>query len=79
MVYRIESNGQKIAYKVSIITIEGIKYAQFETDHFSTYVLAEVEANEKDNTPKTGVEINIMPYILGIVTIIGVAFIIKRR
>lgn len=79
MVYRIETNGQKIAYKVSIITIEGIKYAQFETDHFSTYVLAEVEANEKDNTPKTGVEINIMPYILGIVTIIGVAFIIKRR
>lgn len=81
MVYRVEENGQKIAYKVNVVTIDNIKYAQFETDHFSTYVLAETDpnSNEKDNTPKTGIETNTMPYVLGIVATIGIAFIIKRK
>lgn len=81
MVYRVEENGQKIAYKVNVVTIDNIKYAQFETDHFSTYVLAETDpnSNEKDNTPKTGIETNTIPYVLGIVATIGIAFIIKRK
>lgn len=81
MVYRIEGNGKKISYKVNVVTIDNVKYAQFETDHFSTYVLAETEPNssEKDNTPKTGTETNAMPYVLGIVATIGIAFIIKRK
>ncbi len=81
MVYRVEENGQKIAYKVNVVTIDNVKYAQFETDHFSTYVLAETEPNskEKDNTPKTGTETNTIPYVLGIVATIGIAFIIKRK
>lgn len=81
MVYRIEGNGKKISYKVNVVTIDNVKYAQFETDHFSTYVLAETEpnSNEKDNTPKTGTETNAIPYVLGIVATIGIAFIIKRK
>lgn len=81
MVYRVEENGQKVAYKVNVVTIDNVKYAQFETDHFSTYVLAETDpnSNEKDNTPKTGIETNTIPYVLGIVATIGIAFIIKRK
>lgn len=81
MVYRIEGNGKKVAYKVNVVTIDNVKYAQFETDHFSTYVLAETDlnSNEKDNTPKTGTETNAIPYALGVVATIGIAFIIKRK
>lgn len=81
MVYRVEENGQKVAYKVNVVTIDNVKYAQFETDHFSTYVLAETDpnSNEKDSTPKTGTETNTIPYVLGIVATIGIAFIIKRK
>lgn len=77
IVYRIEENGNKVEYKVTVIG----NYAQFETDHFSKYVLAEVEqnSNEKDNTPKTGTETNTIPYVLGIIATIGIAFIIKRK
>ena len=79
VVYRIEDNGNKIEYKVTVVG----NYAQFETNHFSKYVLAEVENNnnnnEKDDTPKTGTETNIIPYVLGIVTICGITFIIKRK
>ena len=81
MVYRIEGNGKKVAYKVNVVIIDNVKYAQFETDHFSTYVLAETASNskEKDNTPKTGTETNTIPYVLGAVATIGIAFIIKRK
>ncbi len=41
VVYRIEEDGNKVEYKVNIVTIDNKKYAQFETEHFSTYVLAE--------------------------------------
>lgn len=73
-VYRIADNGEKIKYKV---TVEN-NNATFETDHFSTYVLAEekteeqaaaVKQGEKDNTPKTGTN-NMTLYILGAVALI---------
>ncbi len=77
IVYRVEDNGNKIEYKVTIVG----NYAQFETDHFSKYVLAEIENNnnEKDDTPKTGTETNVMPYILGIIAVCGITFIIKIK
>ena len=46
-VYRVEDNGDKTEYKV---TVEG-NYATFETNHFSTYVLAEKEVTQ--NTVNT--------------------------
>ena len=52
VVYRVEEDGTKTEYSV---TVNG-ETATFETDHFSTYVLAEktVTDREKDDTPKTG-------------------------
>lgn len=41
VVYRIENNGNKIQYDVTVKNENGQDYAVFETDHFSTYVLAE--------------------------------------
>ena len=46
VVYRIEEDGTKTKYDV---TVEG-EYAVFETDHFSTYVLAEEKEQIQDNT-----------------------------
>ena len=49
VIYRITDNGEKIEYTATIETIDGIKYATFETDHFSTYVLAEKTATSESN------------------------------
>lgn len=40
VVYRIEGK-DKIEYGVKVIVMDNINYVQFETDHFSNYVLAE--------------------------------------
>ena len=45
IVYRIEEDGTKTKYDV---TVEE-EYAVFETDHFSTYVLAEEKEQVQDN------------------------------
>lgn len=56
IVYKVDTDGNKTEYKVNVTTEDNIKYAQFETDHFSYYVLAEQPTNKKlDNEPKTGV------------------------
>ncbi len=81
LIYRVEENGNKVEYKVNVVTIGNVKYAQFETDHFSKYVLAEVEQNskEKDDTPKTG-SINTISYveILAIISILGIIVLNKK-
>lgn len=77
-VYRIEDNGEKIKYA---ITVEG-DYATFETEHFSTYVLAETHqnSNEKDETPKTGIETtNITGYVLLITILSGVVIVTLKK
>lgn len=88
-VYRIEGT-DKIEYTVTIEEINGIKYATFETDHFSTYVLAdesttetekqtgEIAEGEKDETPKTGNE-NAVLNILGTIAIITIATVLTKR
>ncbi|MCI9365303.1 MAG: hypothetical protein HFJ54_01370 [Clostridia bacterium] len=57
LVYRIAENGEKVKYDTEIED----NYIIFETDHFSTYVVAEEKIeepsynegeNEKDNTPQ---------------------------
>lgn len=65
VVYRLEGTKQ-IKYDVTVTTIDNKKFATFETDHFSTYVLAENNVtkqeenttsssdNKLDETPKTG-------------------------
>lgn len=87
-VYRIEDNGNKTEYKV---TVEG-NYATFETDHFSTYVLAEKKAEtkpatstsattnkgEKDNTPKTGT-VESITYIIPVVIISSLGVVTFRK
>lgn len=87
VVYRVTESGEKIEYKP---TISG-NYAVFETDHFSTYVLAETgtvkapsqdkpntsasDSNKLDDTPKTGVN-NVILVSSAIVSIISLAGII---
>lgn len=85
VVYRVADNGDKTEYAV---TING-DVATFETDHFSTYVLAEKEVTEntentdnktdrkKDDTPKTGTTANI--YFMIPVTVISAIGIIAFR
>lgn len=76
VVYRVDDNGNKIEYAYKVSIIDG-KYINFETDHFSKYVLAEVEQNEKDDTPKTGIETKKTPLFLitGAISTLGVFFI----
>lgn len=80
VVYRVEEN-ELIKYDVTIEEVDGAKFAVFETDHFSTYILAdnstkesqeendvtneETKTGEKDETPKTGT--NIIEYIWKII------------
>ena len=89
VVYRVSEDGTKIKYDV---TIEE-NFATFETDHFSTYVLAEKVADdtttkqentatetkqgEKDNTPKTGIESKISNVFIAIL-LVGILAIIKK-
>lgn len=59
VIFRITDNGEKIEYTATIETIDGIKYATFETDHFSTYVLAEkTETTNKEQQEDTTKEDN---------------------
>lgn len=85
-VYRIADTGEKTKYDVKV---EG-NYATFETDHFSTYVLAEnnvtidnTNANnntdkEKDNTPKTG-KLDIINYVLVVTALAGIGIIVSKK
>ena len=52
VVYRVAEDGKKTEYKVTVETVDGLKYATFETNHFSTYVLAELSVKE-DNQQNT--------------------------
>ena len=59
IVYRIDEEGNKTEYTVTVEIIDNIQYATFETEHFSTYVLGEkvntttaIAEGEKDETPK---------------------------
>lgn len=45
IVYRIQESGEKIEYDVKVEE----NYATFETNHFSTYILAEFTENSTDN------------------------------
>lgn len=87
-VYRIAENGTKTQYDTKIVG----NYAVFETDHFSTYVLAEKKATtntdnnkptttnkgEKDETPKTGT-IDIIGYVLFTTAIAGIGIIALKK
>lgn len=85
VVYRVADNGDKTEYAV---TVNG-DVATFETDHFSTYVLAEKEVaqntentnnttdRKKDDTPKTGTTASI--YFMIPVAIISATGIIAFR
>jgi len=77
VVYRIEENGENIAYDVTLEELDGKVYAKFETDHFSTYILAEEVVNlegKKDDTPKTGTAENIY-YIISIMIVISIGIL----
>lgn len=91
VVYRIEKDGTKIEFKVEIVEIDNDRYAQFETDHFSNYVLAEKILEEKaptqeipqedkpilDDEPKTG--IIDMKLIIGIILVISIITIVRNK
>lgn len=91
LVYRIADNGEKTKYDVTVKD----NYITFETNHFSTYVVAEEKtetvtpstpsvektpSNEKDNTPKTGTN-DIISYIsiITIISALGIIAIRKRK
>lgn len=88
-VYRVDENGEKTKYDVKVED----KYATFETNHFSTYVLAEKQEQnnvntptqneetpkrELDETPKTGT-IDITYIIMTVAVISGVGIIALRK
>lgn len=50
-VYRVAENGEKTEYKPTVKTTDNVKYAVVETDHFSTYVLAEKQVETETVTP----------------------------
>lgn len=91
IVYRVEDNGTKTEYNVKV---DG-NYATFETDHFSTYVLAEKKVEdtntdteapitnndnkELDDTPKTGVETNGTAIALAITSILSLAGVVTLK
>ena len=89
VVYSINDNGTKTEYTVKVETVDNIKYATFETNHFSTYVLGEkaeettttntetTAKGEKDETPKTGATATIAG-ITALVILIGTVVIIKK-
>ena len=83
VVYRIEDNGTKIEFKVEVKTVDNVKYAQFETDHFSNYALAEktVDNNKVlDDEPKTG-ETNYLIFttIIAIISICGIVVVKSKK
>ena len=41
-VYRIDDDGSKTSYETAVTEQDGTRYATFETDHFSVYVLLEL-------------------------------------
>ena len=89
VVYRIDKEGNKTEYKVKVETINNIKHATFETNHFSTYVLGEkaeetttntetTAKGEKDETPKTGSK-NTVINVLGTIVIITIATVVTKK
>ena len=50
IVYRIDEYGVKNPYSVEIVVNGGVEYAMFKTSHFSTYVLAEIPAEDNSQT-----------------------------
>lgn len=80
VVFRIEEDGTKVEFKVNVVEIDGTKYAQFETNHFSNYVLAEktVENNRVlDDQPKTG--IIDLKVIVGMVMVAFTIVVVKNK
>lgn len=84
IVYRIEEN-QNIEYEVTVVEIEGKDYAQFETDHFSYYVLGEKKeenSNSEDkkleNEPKTGVVGNTIRVTI-VLTIAIIGYVVCKK
>lgn len=89
-VYRIENDGTKTSYSVTVTTKEGVEYVTFETEHFSTYVLADVTETEtkaetqaetqaeKDETPKTGTT-QMIHYISVITIISGIGIVVFHK
>lgn len=82
VVYRVADNGEKTEYKVNV---DG-EFATFETNHFSTYVLAEkttpttttTNKKEKDPTPKTGT-VDIIGYVLAMTTVAGAGIVALKK
>ena len=81
-VYRVAEDGTRTKYDTKI---DG-DYAVFETDHFSTYVLAEnnvvVDNNkdkELDETPKTGTTTFITSGILSISLIALIGIVVLKK
>lgn len=93
IVYRVDESGEKTEYKVTVETVSNVKYATFITNHFSTYVLAELSAQDNittnnnqntnthklDDSPKTGmVDLVSIISLIAIVSFAGIV-ILKRK
>lgn len=81
--YRIEDNGTKIEFKVEVKILNNIKYAQFETDHFSNYALAEKTVDDSkvlDDEPKTG-EANYLIFttVIAIISLCGIVLVKYKK
>lgn len=73
--YYITTTGEKQEHTVTVKS----GFASFETDHFSTYILAE-KSLEKDETPKTGVTEYIeFISVIGILALLGTVSLKKQK
>lgn len=83
VVYRIEEE-EKIEYEVTIVTIDNKSFAQFETNHFSYYVIGEKTKEEAlvehklDHEPKTGTPESTIKVVL-LLGITSIGYVICKK
>lgn len=80
-VYRMNEDDNTTEFKINTITIDGIKYVEFETEELGKFVLVELNKNnnEKDGTPKTGRDLNVIPCVIAVISMFGIVLIMKRK
>ncbi len=76
VVYYIKEDGALEKYDVEV---DEDGYANFQTNHFSTYILAKAEKEEKEEiVPQTGDNIYFYS-VIGLISLISVAFVTIKR
>ena len=70
VVLYIKDNGTFEKYDAQIVTIEGIKYLSFNTNHFSNYIIASNNVVNPNTLDNIGLYFGIMALSLGVIVIL---------